>query len=89
MIAVCIVSRGKKKVFFRVLQNLLKYKFLLQNLYPFWFYLVLNITFLKETKVYMENPVIFGPFFLIFPILNKIQLYNIIQYNHIKCDASF
>ena len=36
----------------------------LQNLYLFWFYVVLNIVFLKETKIHMENSVIFGRFFL-------------------------
>ena len=32
----------------------------------FWFYVVLNIAFLKETKVCMENifEIIFGQFFL-------------------------
>ena len=45
----------------------------------FLFYVVLNIAFLKESKVCPENSVIFGCFFffLIFPIVNKIQLYNI------------
>ena len=40
-----------------------KKKKLLQNLYLFWFYVVLNIVFLKETKIHMENSVIFGRFF--------------------------
>lgn len=31
-----------------------------QNLYPFWFYVLLNTAFLKETKVYMENTIILG-----------------------------
>ena len=46
----------------------------MQNLYPFWFYIFLNIAFFKETKVQMENSVIFGHFFKkqIFCILNKI-----------------
>ena len=36
----------------------------LQNLYPFWFYVVLNIAFLKKAKVQMGNSVNFGRFFL-------------------------
>ena len=54
-------------------------KKLLENLYPFLFYVVLNIAFLKETKVHMENSFIFGHFFekTNFYYFKKYILYNI------------
>ena len=42
------------------------FKKTLQNLYPFWFYVVLNTAFLKETKVHMENTIILGWLFFFF-----------------------
>ena len=62
-------------------------KKLLQNLHPFWFYVVLNIAFLKETKVCMENSVIFGRF-LFFSNFPYFKQNSIIQYNHINNNAS-
>ena len=71
-----IAGRGGKKYFlmfsktslntnfWKVHRFLVYQKKLLQNLNLFWFYVVLNIAFLKETKVCMENSVIFGCFYL-------------------------
>ena len=41
-------------------------KNILQNLYLFWYYVVLNIAFLKENRVCMENSVILVVFFFFF-----------------------
>ena len=59
-----------------------------KNLYPFWFYVILNIAFLKETKVHMEYSVIFGLLFLQEQTLYFKQNL-ILQYDHIKCNTSF
>ena len=62
----------KVNTFFGFSKKIIK---ILQNLYLFWFYIILNIAFLKETWVHMENSVIFGHLFLkkqFFCFLNKI-----------------
>ena len=66
-------------------------KNLLQNLHPFWFSVVLNIAFLRQTKVCMEN-CRFWPFWVfLFVFFNMFYFKqnSIIQYNHIKYSTSF
>ena len=70
-----IVPRGGKKYFLCSLNLYIQIsgeyidllcvffiKRILHNIYPFWFYVVLNIAFLKEIKVHKENSVIFSRF---------------------------
>ena len=59
-------------------------KNILQNLYLFWYYVVLNIAFLKENRVCMENSAILVVFVLFCFFLNFpcFKQNSIIQYNH-------